>query len=186
MVLLNFFLLLLNILILIGGYLIIKSKFEKRYINKNIIEDVKKEINNIIIKLNETTFSNISLIDEKIKRLSRMLNFVDKKIAGLDKKIKDSFEEEDKEENLLKNLTYSPQKIVKQTQIFSEIKKEEEDRKIAEEKLLDEQMKNMAIDHKVIFLIEKNWNIEDIKKKLNISSGEIELILNLNKINSRK
>ncbi|HOJ63708.1 MAG TPA: hypothetical protein PLE45_04740 [Spirochaetota bacterium] len=186
MTLLNFFLLILNILILIFGYLIIKRKFEKRYINREIIEEVKKEINQIIIKLNETTFSNISLIDEKIKRLHKMLNFVDKKISGLDKKIKESFEEEKKEEEILNDLTYSPQKIVKQSQKISETVKEEEDKKILEENLIEEEMKNMAIDEKVKFLIGKNWDIDRIKKKLNLSSGEIELIFNINSLNRIK
>ncbi len=182
MILLNFFLLITNILILIFGYIIIKAKFEKRYINKNIIEDVKKEINQIIIKLNETTFSNISLIDEKIKRLNKLLNFADRKIAGLDKKIKESFEQQEKEELLLKELTYSPQKIVKQSQKVSEIIKEEETKKKEEEALIEEEMKSMNINEKVIFLMQKNIDMETIKKRLNLSSGELEFILNINKL----
>lgn len=188
MTLLNFFLVIINILIMIFGYLYMKKKIERLVLNKDILKDIKREINDLIVKLNETTVNDITIIEEKAKKLESLLRLSERKIRSLDGKnppediiIKEFIEKP-------KINTYSPQIIVKQSLINTENYKEELDdlTKIPNERKLDsidEVLNGLPLNEKVKILYEEGWNAVDIRKKLSLSEGEFDLIKNIEKIN---
>jgi hypothetical protein len=172
MVVANVIIFLLNIAVVIIGYYIVRNKLERILVNKEIIKKVKDEINSIIIQLNETTLNNISLIEEKKKNLDKLVVLADKKKTGLKTKLTEK--DELNFDDMLKKeeATYSPEKLGKQ-------------KKIAVEKVqlelspLDEELKNMPIIEKARYLLDNGFSAQEIQKKIGISSGELELIINI-------
>lgn len=176
--LINFFFVVINILILAVGFLFIKNKIEKLTVNKEILESIRKEINSMIVKLNETTVNNITLVESKTKELERLIRIVDKKRSGLDIKIeetKDFFDTPDKNLNIL---TYSPQKIVKQSKELSE-NEDSINFTDGETNSIDEIIKDLPMRDKIKVLLEDGLTKDEVRKKLKLSSGEFELILNM-------
>lgn len=173
MILFNIIFVIINLLIVFCAYFIITNRIEKKLINKEVLEKIKEEINSLIVKLNETTVKNISLFEDKKKTLDKKMILADKKKAGLDATLFNEIEE--KNENSVKesnNKVYSPQKILKKSIRNSEIK-ERNDVEI------DDKIKEMPIIEKASFLFNSGWNLKDIQKKLGISSGELEFIMNI-------
>jgi hypothetical protein len=183
MTLINFLFFVANVLLLLIGFYLIKKKIENLVINKEILESIKKEINGMIVKLNETTINNINLIEEKTRILERTLRIADKKTSGLDVKIQANKDELDSFNLKFDELTYSPQKIIKQTgKIIEKQIVEEEIYDEKEMKEIDEELENMTINEKVRFLLERGFDKEGIRKKIGLSSGEFELIMNIENI----
>ena len=178
MILLNIILIITNLLVLFIGYLIIYKKIEKKLINKEILNKIKEEINSIIINLNETTLNNISLIEEKKRSLDRRIILADKKTAGLESVLikKDQIDDRNglKDNNLK---VYSPKDILKQNKSIAEIQN-----KKVKIKTIDDEIKDLSMIEKAVFLLKKGWNTKDIQKKIGISSGELELLMNIENI----
>ncbi|HOV14871.1 MAG TPA: hypothetical protein PK771_11345 [Spirochaetota bacterium] len=176
--LINFIFVVINVLILAVGFLLIKNKLEKLTVNKEILESIKKEINLMIIKLNETTVNNITLVEEKTKALEKLIKVADKKRSGLDIKIEDTKDFFDKPDEIINNLTYSPQKIVKQSKEMSE---NLDSINFSEREIdsIDEILKDLPVREKIKVLLEEGYSQEEIRKKLKLSTGEFELILNI-------
>jgi len=176
--LINILFVFINLTIIFFAYLIIKNRIEKKVINKDIISDIKKEINSMIIQLNETTLNNISLIEDKIKSLDSKIVLADKKNAGLKTSLT---KHEDNTYNLFdkidQNISYSPQKVVKQSKKTAENHKN--DIKSEKNNEIDEKIKDMAVIDKATFLIKMGWGLEEVKKKTGLSSGELELLINI-------
>jgi hypothetical protein len=63
MVAMGFVLAFFNFIIIFFCYLVINHRLEKKLVNKDVLKNIKEEMNSIIIKLNETTLNNISLIE---------------------------------------------------------------------------------------------------------------------------
>ena len=102
-----------------------------------------------------------------------MIRLAERKASGLDIKITDIDDQLDLPENRLNNLTYSPQKIAKQTQKIIENQTIE-----IEEKALDgieEVMKELTLKERVKLLMEEGWEKEEIKKKLQDAGAAVEL-----------
>ena len=184
MIFINFVFFISNILVIIFGYLIIKSNIEKKYVNKAIIDNIKKEINALIVQLNETTNDNITLIEERVKRLDRFLKIVDKRIGGLDNKIPDSWKDYDQPRQNVDNFLYSPQKVVKQTEKMAEIISSKEEKALAEETATNDALKNLTTSERAAYLFDNGWSTDAIKKKLGLSTGEMELLLNIQNLNN--
>ncbi len=71
----------LNILILAIGFVYLHSKFERRTRPEALLQEVTREVNSIIVELNQTTDRNIGLIEERIENLKGLLEKVDKRLA---------------------------------------------------------------------------------------------------------
>ncbi|MBN2545417.1 MAG: hypothetical protein JXB50_06450 [Spirochaetes bacterium] len=179
-----------QIITMIFAYFFIKERIEKKIVNKAIIDKIKKEINSMILQLNETTLNNINLIEDKIKNLDKKLILADRKKTGL--KIETKNENNGKKEMTLfsneipekkvQQFTYNPEKIVNQTIKATDIIKKEDD--LINKNKIDEELKELPSNNeKVRLLIGYGWNLSDIKKKLKLSSGELELLLNIENIN---
>jgi len=179
-----------QVVTLVFAYFFIKERIEKKIVNKEIIDKIKKEINSMILQLNETTLNNINLIEEKIQSLDKKLILADKKKTGL--KVETKKEQNDtKQINLFSNempakkkqqFTYNPEKIVNQTIKVTDIIKKEE--KIINKSDIDDELKKLpGNNEKVKLLISYGWEMKEIQKKLKLSSGELELLLNIENIN---
>jgi uncharacterized protein YneF (UPF0154 family) len=77
-------LIIFNISTLIAGYFLLMRSIEKRLVNNRVLDAVKKEINSMIIQLNETTVQNISLLEERVDKVHKLLAMADRKINELD------------------------------------------------------------------------------------------------------
>ena len=179
MILLNILFVFINIIVIVIGYLFIKNKIEKKLVNKEILNKIKKEINAIIIQLNETTLNNVSLLEEKINNLDKKIILADKKTAGLKESLVrtnvnnfDSLLKKDQ-----KNITYSPKKIIKQNERPTE--KLEEYVNGMNNKIIEEEIKNLSAIEKANYLLKKGWEQKDVQKKVGLSSGELELLVNI-------
>jgi hypothetical protein len=75
----------------IGGYfsvyLILKAKLNKSVDPKAILESIREEVDRIIVELNSTTDRNITLLEDKVRGLSTLLEQADKKIGILRREI---------------------------------------------------------------------------------------------------
>ena len=175
MILMNIILIIINLLILFIGYLIIYKKIEKKLINMEILNKIKEEINSIIINLNEITLNNISLIEEKKRSLDKRIILADKKTAGLESVLT----KKNINNNILDNNVkiYSPKDIIKPNKDLAE----NQNKKI-NTKTIDDEIKGFSIIEKAVFLLKKGWDVKDIQKKIGISSGELELLMNIENI----
>jgi len=180
MTLINFLFFIANLLLFLIGFYIMKKKIENLVINKEILDSIKKEINSMIVKLNETTVNNINLIEERASKLEKLIRVADKKASGLDNKVQENSEELEKFDIKFNELTYSPQKIVKQSAKTAENHIiEEKIVDIKELDLFDDELDNLTVNEKVKFLVNRGFEKEEIKRKIGLSSGELELIMNI-------
>lgn len=180
MILLGIIIVVINILVLVAGFFIIYGKIEKNILNQDVLKKIKEEVNSIIIKLNDTTLNNISLIEEKKRVLDKQIILADKKIAGLKANIS-KFDKNEQGQLFndfeIINKIYSPQKILKQSHKSTEKLKKEEKKDDLDVVLMD-----MTVIEKAIFLFQKGWSQKEIQEKIGISSGELELITNIENI----
>jgi hypothetical protein len=187
MVVANVIIFLLNIAAVIIGYYIVRNKLERILVNKEIIKKVKDEINSIIIQLNESTLNNISLIEEKKKNLDKLVVLADKKKSGLKSKLTEKDELNFDQMLKKEEATYSPEKLIKQKKkAADEVERVKVSRENPKEALspLDEELKNMPIIDKARYLLDYGFSYQEIQKKIGISSGELELIINIESMKS--
>ncbi|MBN2532496.1 MAG: hypothetical protein JXB88_06365 [Spirochaetales bacterium] len=80
-----------DIAIILAGfvilYLILKRKIEKSINPRALIDEIRVEVDRIIVELNNTTERNISLIEDRMNQLSGLLEKADKKILLLNREI---------------------------------------------------------------------------------------------------
>ncbi len=173
----NIVLFCINIIVLAAGFFIINSRVEKKVTNQEVLSKIKKEINSIIVELNNTTLNNVTLIEQKLKELDSKIIMADKKKAGLKMDLKGKKDEiKDLFENIEK-ITYTPKKIARNTEIAAEnLSNNSADP-------VDEELKGMNDAEKARYLIRKGWKLADVQKKTGLSSGEMELLLNTENIN---
>ena len=73
----------INVLILAIVYLIVRKRLAKILDGSVLIDEIKDEINHLIIELNQTSERNIGLIEERIHRLQKLIDETDRKIGVL-------------------------------------------------------------------------------------------------------
>ncbi len=181
MVFINIIFIVINLSIVFIGYFIVNNKIEKKLVNKKVLNSIKEEINSIIIKLNETTLNNISIIEEKKKSLDKKIILADKKKAGLESVLLNN-EEKSNTDILFSNDNlkfYNPKEIIKQNKkniVKDDINNDDN------KKSIDDELKELSMAEKVTFLFKKGWKLKEIQKKIGISSGELELLINIENI----
>lgn len=134
-------------------YLILKRKIEKSVNPRAFIDEIRVEVDRIILELNNTTERNISLIEDKINQLTELLEKADKKIMLLSR--------ESEKYNISKN--YSD--------ILKKVKKSDgPDNKNMEE---------TDVKEKVLKLYREGFSPSVIANHTNLPIGEVELIISL-------
>ncbi|MFP3958562.1 MAG: hypothetical protein ACLFUX_00175 [Spirochaetaceae bacterium] len=74
---------LLNIGLAAVVYILIVRRVDRRMRPERIVEEVRGEIESIIVELNQTTDRNIDLIEDRVNRLNGLLQQADKRLAVL-------------------------------------------------------------------------------------------------------
>lgn len=68
-------------------YLILKRRLARALNAARLLGEVREEVNRILVELNQTTNRNITLIEDRISRLTDLLGKADKKIALLEREV---------------------------------------------------------------------------------------------------
>lgn len=191
MIAFNVIFIFLNLLIIIVSYFVMNRKFEKKYLNREIINNVKKELNSLMLSLNNTTRGSVDVMEAKTGKLRELLFEADQKIQLLEERLKNIEKRESKIEKVKPfdpmmeeedSELYSPQKVFKkknQKIEADEIAKFK--KKIAEEEL-EQKLAEMDITQKILFLQERGFLEDEIRKKLALDAGEFEFLININHI----
>jgi hypothetical protein len=134
-------------------YFLLKRTIEKRVNPARLIDTIHTEVNKILVELNNITERNISLMEERVKELSALLEKADKKILLLQR--------ESEKYSMSKNYN----DIIKKSQ------KQGKERRKSDE--------DMNIREKVMKLYHEGFSPAIIANQINLPVGEIELIISL-------
>jgi DNA-binding NarL/FixJ family response regulator len=74
-----------NLLLMAFFFIFITKRMERRFSTEIVLEDVRKEVEGIIVELNGTTDRNIALVEDRIQSLGEILRNADKKIEVLNR-----------------------------------------------------------------------------------------------------
>jgi len=146
----------INIIAFFGIFFYFKRRIDKSLKTEEVINSIRKEIEQLILELNQTTNRNVDIIEDRIQNLKEVIASADKQVKILNREI---------------------QKKAKETDTYANIKpvfvKNKPSQKTVE--------KNPRTTRdRVITLFYKGENIEDISKDLGITLAEVELIISLN------
>jgi len=136
-------------------YFLLKKKIEKAVSPQKLIEEIRIEIDRIILGLNNTTERNIGLIEDKLEELNKLLKIADKRIMLLNK-------ENDKQD--LRSRDYRD--------ILTKAKKKETDRR-------PKDSNDASVRERVLKLHREGFTPRVIANNINLPVGEIELIISL-------
>jgi hypothetical protein len=75
----------INLIVITLVYIHLHRKIGKRQSAGHIISDVRREVDEMIVELNQTTDRNVGVIEERLQRLSRAVDEADKRIRLLQK-----------------------------------------------------------------------------------------------------
>lgn len=185
----NILLVMVNLGVIIAGYFIVKNRIKQKLVKKEVIEEVKKEINSLMVSFNETTHHNITLLEDKIRILNKVIALADKKIHGLESYIEKIDRKKEEKRPPGQKLTYSPQKIIKQSRKQTEILKSNQSNKAGEDEFDNDnetvlkELEGLTIIEKIKTLITKGKTREEVRKILKLDRGEFDLLINFEDIN---
>lgn len=134
---------------LLAIYLILRNKIHKHYNAAAQIENIRKEVEKVLVQINQTTAHNIELIEHRINSLREIMGNTDKRIKLLKR-------EEEKHDISQK--------------VYSDIMKKDN---------LNVSQPPVDIKESVIKLYENGFNFDVIAQQLGIPLGEVELIISL-------
>jgi outer membrane biosynthesis protein TonB len=154
-----------NILVLLIIFFYFKHRIDKALSTDEIVKTVREEVDQMIVELNQTTNRNIGLIEDSVQRLTEALKKADKRIVLLNKEK----ELQKKSEQVYSNI--KPRTVNINEPAPAEEQTEEEPRK--------ESNKSRSTQEKVMDLYRKGLSPSVIANKLNVTVGEIELIISI-------
>lgn len=77
----------LTVVLIVAGYVVIYWILKKRISRvmdpSSVLREIRGEVDRIIVELNQTTDRNISLVEDRIRRVSEMLEQADRRIGLL-------------------------------------------------------------------------------------------------------
>lgn len=83
----------INILILFFIFLFFRNRLNRFIKSSLYLEQIRNEVDGLVIELNQTTNRNIGLIEERLDKLSELLDKADKSIVLLSKNVEQKREE---------------------------------------------------------------------------------------------
>lgn len=180
MMLFNIIVILINILILTVSYFVFKQKFDSRYLNKTVLDNTRKELNNFMRSINDATLNNCNVIEVKVEDLKKLIEKADVKIKEIEALLAVDFNKStDSDRNSAPaKQNISPDKILagyrkkNQTSENGLLRKEDIDK-------LKKEIEKMDLLEKIRFLSEKEISNSEIKKILALPAGEFEVLLNV-------
>jgi len=77
----------LTVALIVAGYVVIyfllKNRVSRVLDPASVLREIRGEVDRIIVELNQTTDRNVSLVEDRIRRISELLEQADKKIGLL-------------------------------------------------------------------------------------------------------
>jgi hypothetical protein len=142
-------------------YYLLNKKISAILDSEKILSRVNEEINSLILELNQTTERNILLVEDRIKKLSSLINDSDKTI-------------------LLLNKEFNKQKV--EPLHYTHLSKKRnfpinDDESVKEDEKDDE---NLNSKKQIMELFNKGFSSDIIAGKTGTSIGEVDLIITLN------
>ncbi|MBN1410607.1 MAG: hypothetical protein JW969_07165 [Spirochaetales bacterium] len=131
-------------------YFILRNRFSRLIRKNTFIDEMKKELNKMIVEMNEVTDRNIALIEDKMTHLTNLLTKTEKKIEVLKRE----------------HERYS---IVRE---IAERKEQESLKNMAEKEIKPSR-------EEVIALYYQGFSAQVIASRLNMPVGEVELVIAL-------
>lgn len=74
-----------NFILLFFIYKILDRKIKNRLAANKLLQEVRSEVELMVLELNQVTDRNVGLLEERISRLSKLLGEADRKIVTLSK-----------------------------------------------------------------------------------------------------
>lgn len=144
----------INVLILFGMFLYLNGKIERRLQIHQIVARARKELEGILVELNQATERNVALVEDRIQQLKKSLEAVDKRLAVLHREMEKKFP-----------ATYHA--VLQKQEVSSPQtdSKEEKPREFSKAEILD--------------LYNKGISPSLIAARLGTTVGEVELIISL-------
>lgn len=144
----------INFLVLFFMFLFFKQRINRFIKSSLYLEQVRNEVDGLVIELNQTTNRNIGLIEERLERLKEILDKADKSIMLLSRSL------EKKQEG---------------TKVYTDLKKNvriagENPEKKEQELSLGQKVKRMYLD---------GMKKDVIASKLEVTLSEVDLILSI-------
>lgn len=150
----------LNAIALTFMFLYLKRRIDKKLQTDSLLENVRKEINGILLEINRTTERNVGLIEDLILRLKEIMESANKRILVLRR-------ESEKHEV--------------ETQVYSQILQ----KRAGPQGETGEPAKKGVSAEEVLDLNRKGISAGIIANKLGSTIGEVELIISLHDTQER-
>jgi len=78
---------LVNAVLLAGFFIYINRKIDVKLRPDSILDQIRREINSLVVELNQTTDRNVSLIEERVRSLNALLNQADRRIGVMKREV---------------------------------------------------------------------------------------------------
>lgn len=161
----NFFFLIGTIIsFILAGYLIwiqaIKPKITN--IESKDIDKFRNEVSKLITEFNRVSNANINILEDKIEDLKNVIKLADNKIIQLNSKLTD-----------LDIVANRPKKPITEPEEIKELTPHKKIKPLSIKATLEEKKE------KIGELVIAGFSIEEIAKAVNMSKGEVQLVLEL-------
>lgn len=183
MVLFNIIIVFVNILILTVSYFVFKQKFDSRYLNKTVLDNTRKELNNFMRSINDATLNNCNVIEVKVEDLKKLIEKADVKIKEIEALLAVEFNKS-AENRDTDRVSVSARQNISPDKILAGYRKKNqtsENNLLSREDIerLKKEIEKMDLLGKIRFLSEKKISNSEIKKILALPDGEFEVLLNV-------
>ena len=153
---------LVNLVVLFVFYLVFRRRIDRALQTENILKDIRTEVDQMIVDLNETTDRNVGLVEEQLSRLSARIADADRRIVVLKK---------ENERTRTADTVYTQLRPVSPPSDPQPTKQQE--------KKADPPPEKKSPREQVLELYRSGLEAKEIASKLKKTLGEVELIISL-------
>lgn len=149
-------------------YFVLRSRIDSNLNNKKFLREVREEISSLVTQINETSDRNVTLLENRLEKLTNLIDQADIRISGLKKEIKVQ-KVHVIEDPKTRPLEFNPPEPV--------------NKPISEELDIDIVDDNTALTRKerIILMHKQGISTSIIARKTESTVGEVELVISLNK-----
>ena len=151
-----------NLLLLFGVFIYVKRRIDAGLSGEKLINDLRDEVNHLIVELNSTTERDLVFIEERITKLQRLIQEADKKILLLSR---------ESERHRIGSEVYD--KLKRVVPMAPKAQDPEPEAESAE-KVVEKTSAEMVVD-----LHRKGFDPKIIASRTGSNLGEVELIISL-------
>ena len=152
----------INSVLVLSAFVYFKLKISSSLSGDRVLNDLRDEVNHLVVELNSTTERNLGLVEERIAKLQELVRDADKKIFLLSR---------ESEKHRLGTEVYD--KLRRAAPLVSKLQEQDTIDKSAEQRL-EKSAAELVID-----LHRKGFDPKLIASKTGSSLGEVELIISL-------